>query len=122
MLRLLAPLTLVRGLLLLLALAVGLAGMAAVHSIDLAGSTEVTVLAEGADLLGHGHRHDHDGDERSAPLHNPFDHTHVTLGLPALPPALLHPPILRVVLNWSESGPPGEPRQLDRPPRPSFVA
>lgn len=122
MLRLLAPLPLVRGLFVLLALAVGLAGMTAVHSVNLAGSMEVPVLAEVAALLGHGHHHDHDGDEPSAPLHNPFDHTHVTLGLSSLPPPLLHPPVLRVVWTWSESGPPGEPRQLDRPPRPLFVA
>jgi hypothetical protein len=121
MLRLLAPLPLVRGLLVLLALAVGLAGMAAVHSVDLAGSTEVVASVENADLLGHSYHHNHDG-EPSAPLHNPFDHTHVTLGLPAPPPSILPPASSRIAWLRADPAARSEPRQLDRPPRRSFVA
>ena len=115
MLRVLAFLPLLRGLFVLLALAVGLA---AVHSLDVASPIETAFSAEGSDH----HGHDHDDDSSTAPLHNPFEHTHVTLGLPAPPPTIFPPPSSRLVSLRRDPAARSEPRQFDRPPRPLFVA
>jgi hypothetical protein len=121
---------LLNGFRILIALAVMLAALPslraapAMHDVGLA-----QVMDDGltsADLAdGIGHRHSHDDDDPDhQPGHGPEhkDHSHVTLGLAAVPASLVAPDdtFLR---QWEQGRPPSHLSfRLERPPCPSLAA
>jgi hypothetical protein len=113
---------LLNGLCLIIALAVMLS---ALHDVGPAQVVDSLASAGVSDQIGHGHSHDDvDLDPEHRPGHSleHKDHSHVTLGLTALPVSLIAPDgkFLRL---WEQGRPPSHLSfRLDRPPCPLSVA
>jgi ABC-type Zn2+ transport system substrate-binding protein/surface adhesin len=122
---------LLNGFRILIALAVMLSALpflraaSSVHEVGLAQIMDSLAFADHSDEIGHAHSHDDDmdpPDHRHGHGLEHKDHSHVTLGLTALPASLKAPDgkFLRV---WEQGRPPSHLTfRLDRPPCPLSVA
>ena len=122
--------SLLNGLRLIIALAVMLSalpflrGTPSMHDVGMAQVMDGLASAGLVDQLGHGHSHDDDDlDPDHRPGHGPEhkDHSHVTMGLVAVPASLISPGG-KFLREWEQGRPSSHLAfRLDRPPCPSFA-
>jgi hypothetical protein len=122
-----AALALLNGLRLLTALAVMLSAIpyvrgSSIHDFRAAPALEAAVDLNRAVIGEHPHTHSHDDDADAASWGHSQDHSHVVLGLPALPSSLVPPQSKRLrVFEECRAGA-HLPFPLERPPCGLLVA